>query len=144
MARPRTPTAVLKAKGAYIKHPERKRERAAEPVDLRPLGDPPEDLQPDQLRAWLEVVDMAVAGVLTHADRGTVELAARSLASLRERFLDVPTKDGVVTINKPFDSKAAAALMRCLVEMGLTPVSRSKVQVVKDDKQPASGFDALN
>lgn len=87
---------------------------------------------------------MAPPGVLKWADRGLVELAARALTSLREKFVDVATKEGVQTIAKGFDNKAAAVFFRCLTEMGLSPVSRSKVQVPKSNDAPASGFDALN
>lgn len=143
MGRPRTPTALLESRGAYTRHPERREQRALEPVDTRPLGDCPGDFTEAEEKAWRDLLTAAPSGVLKEADRPLVEMAAKAYAAVREREMSVVTKDGIIlTVDKPFDAKAHAALFRYLTEMGLSPVSRSKVKV---DKPPAaaSGFDKL-
>ena len=55
MTRTRTPTAVLELRGAFAKHPERKREREGEPRPTTLLGDPPATLTLGEKAAWQEM-----------------------------------------------------------------------------------------
>lgn len=145
MARPRTPTNVLDARGAFKEHPKRLREREGEPQDDRPLGDPPDDLDEAERAAWHEMAEQAPPGVLTAADRTLVEMAARALAEVRNPWAEVydRKKGEVVEFRKGFDSRAAGILYRCLAAMGLSPSDRSKVSVPEKEK-PKSGFDELD
>lgn len=114
MARPRTPTEVLELRGSFDKHPERRKERAGEPMVSAPLGPPPAHLRPSQRAAWLELE--RIAWWLTEADRPIVELTAILLGGLRDLGPSLP------------DAKIRR-LESCLSSLGLTPVARSKVSV---------------
>jgi hypothetical protein len=81
MARPRTPTNVLDARGAFKKHPERRRE---DPEPAGELGEPPLYFSAPELQCWTELVSITPRGVLTARDRWVVEMAARLMAEYRE------------------------------------------------------------
>jgi len=115
MARPRTPTNILRLRGsAPKKNPGRLRERENEPVEERPLGPPPKALTPKQRQAWKELADNSVPGVLGKADRHAVEIAACLLAEVRG---GEPT------------ATIYAQLLRSLSMLGMSPADRSKVQL---------------
>jgi hypothetical protein len=77
MARPRTPTGVLEAKGSFLKHPERKRARANEPKPTGELGDAPDDLSREEKAAWRYLASLLAPGVATSMDRAAMEEASR-------------------------------------------------------------------
>jgi hypothetical protein len=81
LARPRTPTAVLELRGAFINHPSRLRARKNEPLVTTPLPEPPMTLPKPVKAAWLEMRDRGFW--LTSADRFLVEIAATLLARYR-------------------------------------------------------------
>lgn len=84
MTRPRTPTDILEAKGAFLTHPERRREQ--EPETPIPMSDePPRHLldRPLTLKVWFEIVSIAPK-ILTGADMPHVEILAELLAEFRE------------------------------------------------------------
>lgn len=114
MPAPRKPTAVHALTGSMDKNPHRFVDRANEPRDDRPLGDPPMHLKPAEIVAWQEIERIAPAGVLCHADRLAVELTAVLLAAFRELGLSLP------------DPKLRR-LESMLGQLGLTPATRSKV-----------------
>ena len=74
MARPRTPSNVLELRGAFKKHPERRR------AAVQPAGEfdtnPPAHLPQEQVRAWRAVVAQIPPGVLTASDGLSVEIMA--------------------------------------------------------------------
>lgn len=70
MARPRTPTNILDARGAFKKDPQRKRH---EPKPRGPLGPPPRYFDNDLKKIWREIVKQIPEGVLTKADRLSLE-----------------------------------------------------------------------
>jgi hypothetical protein len=123
----RTPTNILKMRGAYKKHPERLKEREFEPIVTAPLGECPADLGPLVKATWDEIAKYAPAGVLTSADRLSVELAAVLLAAHR--------------LGECGD-KGRAQLIQLYGKFGMNPADRSKVQVPK--QQPSNPFDQLN
>lgn len=128
MARPRTPTAILEAKGAFDKNPQRGRARAGEPRPRIGIGDPPDDL-PDDVRAcWHDIVSCCAPGVLTCADRIAVLSTARLLA--REN-------KGIISTGE------RGQLHRMLAEMGMTPKGRAYVQVDPDNEQEANSLTAI-
>ena len=126
MARPRTPTPVLKLRGAFKRHPERRAAREREPEVTEPLGDAPEYFN-EALRArWDEILDWAPW--LRVSDRIEVEEAARLWQDSR-------------------DGKASTAerklLASHLIHLGLTPADRSKVQMPGVPAKPKNAFGAL-
>lgn len=123
MARPRTPTRILEAKGSFVKHPERRAARAHEPRPTTSLGDPPAYFSKRQKTIWYEVCSLIPAGVAFFPDRLLVETCA-------------------LLVNKQRLGKAKGVddshLLQCLVQLGMTPAARSKVSVVHPDL-PAPG-----
>lgn len=125
MTRPRTPTATLKARGAFEKNPQRKRK---DPPTKGPLGDPPGTL-PSQMHAtWVELADDAPIGVLTQADRGMFEDLVRLKYERRT--------DPKFTMAK--QSQLNWLYSRC----GMTPSDRSKVNAAEPEGQedPAAKY----
>lgn len=126
MARPRTPTAKLEVAGAFKRNPQRK--RAGEPVVTTPIGEPPK-MNPGALAAWHEIVAGAPEGVLTSADRISVEVAAHLLAEFRASPVEIPATKLV-------------RLESLLGKFGMTPSDRSKLNIAKADDEE-NPFDAL-
>jgi hypothetical protein len=124
MARPRTPTNLLDARGAFKNHPGRKKDRENEPVVLEPIGDPPAAFTDDQRRAWLDLTTTCPAGVLTKADALAVEIAAGLLA--RHRMM-------------PLTGSDLTQLGNYLGRFGMTPSDRSKVSV-NGKQKPGNPF----
>jgi phage terminase small subunit len=126
MPKPRTPSAVLEARGAFDKDPSRRREDfeagAFDPT-------PPKYFKPKQRDAWSEIVGVLPASVLQATDRMAVELAARLIAQFRA--LD----DSEVT------SAQVAQIRTALAVLGMTPADRSRVSVKK--QTPENPFAAL-
>lgn len=114
MPRPRKPTQLHALSGALDKNPARFTDRANEPQDDRPLGDPPMHLTADQRVAWAELERISAPGVLCFGDRIIVELAALHIALLRGLGAALP------------DAKVRR-LESLLGQLGLTPAARSKV-----------------
>lgn len=111
MSRPRTPTNVLDARGAFKKHPERARTDAA---TAGPLGKAPSHIAGEVLKAWKEIEKSAPLQVLTESDRLALEVAANLLAQFRADPVEFP----------------AAKLVRLeamLGKFGMTPADRAKV-----------------
>lgn len=113
MGRTRTPTNVLDARGAFDKHPERRKERADEPVDERPLGDPPKGLSVDEVEAWHELVDMGRTW-LRYPDLPHLRVAAKLSAYVEHHGFPVATAQ-------------ATLLNAYLTGLGFRAVDRSKV-----------------
>lgn len=125
--RPRTPTAVLDARGSFKKHPERKRED--EPEVTEPLGAAPGRLSEQERIAWDEITSTAPLGVLTQADRLHVEQTATLLA---ESW----------TEGTEFHTSKRNLLNRMLGQVGMNPADRSKISVPKVKR--ANPFESLS
>jgi hypothetical protein len=121
MARPRTPTATLKARGSFVAHPERFKARGKEPKPSAALGKPPANLTEAQRKCWDEIAELAPPFVLMNCDRFLVEIAAKLLAQSR-------TEEGLVIGERN-------QLMNCLSRMGMTPADRSKVNTGSGEEQ---------
>lgn len=125
--RPRTPTNVLEARGAFKRNPQRKRD--GEPEVRAPIGNPPDDLSPEELRWWREFVERAPVGVLTAADYPSVLLAAKLMAEAMADFASIsPGKLG--------------RLQSLLGTFGMTPSDRAKLSIPKT-KESENPFAAL-
>jgi len=126
MAKPRTPSAVLEARGAFDKDPGRRREDfeagAFDPT-------PPKYFTAKQKAVWAEIVGVLPANVLQATDRMAVELAARLIAHFRAQ------PDVEVT------SSQVAQIRTALAVLGMTPADRSRVSAKKET--PANPFAAM-
>lgn len=134
-----TPTALKVLRG----NPGRRPINKAEPKPAGPVGDAPDDLEPEARAFWDRVVRELPAGVLTAADREGLRIAAMRFgeflhcaAAVREqgRVLVIRDDKGNVkgVYSNPYVSQASAAAREVrawLVEFGLTPAARSKVSV---------------
>lgn len=110
MARPRTPTNVLKMKGAFDKNPQREREDP----DTAKLKSPPAHLSAAQREVWKEIAKAAPKDVITEADRFSLEICCVLLNQFRLDPVEFP----------------AAKLVRLetlLGKFGMTPSDRAKV-----------------
>lgn len=118
MSRPRTATAILDARGAFKKHPERKR---TDPKVSDPFPETaPETLTPLQVKWWHRVREMIPKGVLTGADQLTVRVCACLAAEYERSPDDMPT--------------ARIAQMRGFMgELGLSPSARAKLATKPED-----------
>lgn len=120
MARNRTPTAILDAKGAFIKDPQRSRPN--EPKSTRPLGKPPKWLSGEQKKIWKEMAKRLLPGVGSASDRDAFEMMVRltehmrsgvpmrsadrqTLISLWSRFAMTPADQSKVSVEQPKESK---------------------------------------
>lgn len=126
--RPRTPTAVLELKGAFLKDPQRKKGRAREPKPNGPIGKAPASFRYPSCDAktskvlialWDELVNMAPPKVLAKSDRWALEIACRLMNKARSGRIH----GGEHSILRSY-----------LMSMGLTPADRSRVQVAEDEK----------
>ena len=119
MARPRTATAILEARGAFKHDPQRKR------VDPEPSGglrqSPPDHLTSDQQEAWRRIVSTAPKGVMYQSDEIMLDLAACLLAE----YMRNP--DGMAT-------SRIARLETQLGKFGLSPSDRARLGVSPDDE----------
>ena len=124
MSRPRTPSNVLEAKGAFRKDPQRARPN--EPAGKGKFNnDPPAYMNEQQIACWKEVVECVPGGVLTASDKLIVAVSAVLLAEFQ---LD---PDGMQT----------ARIARMTAEfgkLGLSPSDRAKLSV---DKKVVNSFD---
>lgn len=125
--RPRKPTAYLELVGADKKNPKRFEDRANEPRDLGPLGDPPPWLNEAEQARWRNIADWC-GKWLTIADRVLVEQTARLWQLCADRKA------------KPADEKLLASN---LIRLGMTPADRSRVNVTGAKKPKSNPFGAL-
>lgn len=126
MARPRTPTNVLKMNGAFDKNPNREREDP----DTGKLKSCPAHLSAEQRDIWKEIVKAAPKNVLTEADRFGLEICSVLLNQFRLDPVEFP----------------AAKLVRLetlLGKFGMTPSDRAKVAGPAQKKPQGNPFDGL-
>lgn len=131
MARPRKPTNILNAAGAFERNPKRKRERANEPVPVGELGDPPSWMTAAQCVVWDEVKACIPQFTACGMDREAFIALVRMAEAVRQ---------------PKFILGATEAYMRALGRFGMTPADRSKVQTVRPagDGNPFSKFGSAN
>ena len=174
MARPRIPTAVQEAKGAFVKDPARGRARANEPEANGPIGSPPAYFDKHHKDAWHELVSEAAPGVLCRSDRKHLELTVRLLCKMRVapgrmpkwlRFLakacqelgmperDVEEMQDAIRAGLGCNAQELGLLATSLTRIGMTPADRSKVHGEKlkehdpfadDDEDEEGGSQTIN
>lgn len=122
MARPRTPSNVLELRGAFKKHPARRRK---DPDGTAPFCEnPPAHLPQEALPAWRYLVARLPRIALYNCDEIAVEMAARQLA--------------IYWLTS--DSNVLKELRQWLAKLGMFPVDRAKLPS-KEPEAPASEFD---
>lgn len=125
MARPRTPTKILEARGAFKKDPQRKRN---EPVVTTPLGSPPDWFDRNQADAWGELVSRVPPGIATSADWPVMCQCAVMFA----KFVSSPTE---------FTAAEHGRLSALLGKFGFSPSDRASLGVEKPkDENPFDKF----
>ena len=124
MPRSRTPTSTLENRGAFLHNPQRREDRAEEPIPTGELGEPPVGLTPYQANIWRELAAIIPPGVAADCDRWLVELAVKLMAKVRR---------GVARCSE------VSQLLTCLSRMGMTPADRSRVKsMVKADAEKST------
>jgi hypothetical protein len=122
MARPRTPTAQLEARGAFLKHPERERV-GSEVLEAQPgLEFPRKGLAKNLVPIWLEIKGYLAPGVLKQSDGPAFETLVRLVAIER----------GMRKIGKvkfPLTDPERGQMIKLFSLFGMTPSDRSKVHV---------------
>ena len=116
--RPRKPTAILEASGAFLRHPERRRAREMEPKPSSPLGQPPKRLPREQKCIWRELLSQITPGIAKISDRLLFEV----LVVLTSRF-----REGRAT---PTELRLITSIA---TKFGLSPADRSRVAVSEDE-----------
>jgi phage terminase small subunit len=121
------PVEIALLKGADKKHPERYRNEV--PKSKLPLGGAPEHLTPAAADCWFEISSYAIPGVMTGADRVTLEMLANLLAEYREG-------------PREFPSTKLGQLIGLLGRFGMSPSDRTKLGVAKNkEEDPYSNLD---
>lgn len=116
MPKPRTPSTVLEARGAFAHNPDRAREDF-QSGDFDPA--PPKYFDAKQKAVWHEIVGLLPPKVLQATDRMAVELTSRLVANFRAM------DDAAVTMAQ------VAQIRTALATLGMTPADRSRVSAVK-------------
>lgn len=113
----KTPTNVLELRGSFKKNPRRRTERANEPVPTGGIGDPPNNLKPQEQAIWHEIVGILAPGVLANSDRMILEIVSVLMAEFR-----------LVGTAGMTDGRLSR-LTAILGQLGMTPADRSRVNV---------------
>lgn len=130
MARPRVPKAKAKATGQAVKHAADRFNDRNEPTGLAPLGEPPDWMNEDQLKAWNQFKRELFW--LNDSHRALLEIACTVRARL------IAPKAG----EEPVGVQALNLLRQCLGQMGATPADASKVTIPdgEGEKDPADKY----
>jgi hypothetical protein len=125
MPMPRTPTAILEAKGAFEQNPNRARPN--EPTSGKPIGAPPVYLSLEEKRVWRELVKHACPGVLFESDREHFELLTRLTAKMRYHFTEMKASE-------------MAHFISLGSRFAMTPADRSRVTIDRTKKSTLQEF----
>lgn len=125
MARNRTPTSILDAKGAFAKNPNRARPN--EPTTDQPIGNPPSYLSKEEKKIWKERVKQAIPGVLKFSDRTAFELLVRLDNTMRNDRANMKVSE-------------MSLLVSLCSKFAMTPADRSKVNVEQPKKSNLQMF----
>jgi P27 family predicted phage terminase small subunit len=135
------PTALKKLEGNPGKRPLNEREPILPPAVLRC----PRHLEPEARKEWRRVVhELNAAGLLTRVDRAALaaycQLYARWIAAEKEIQADgliLTTAKGGVMQNPAVRIAATSldGMRKYLVELGMTPSSRSRLKVAPPKKE---------
>ena len=129
MARNRTPSAILDARGAFLQNPQRARKN--EPTTDRPISASPpaylrDCLSDEEKKVWKLLVKQALPGVLCESDTTLFLSMVRLTAKL---YYNPPLMVGEIAQLTSLGSKFA-----------MSPADRSKVTVEKPAQSSLSKF----
>lgn len=116
MPKPRTPSNVLEARGAFAHNPDRKREDFDSGAFDKVA---PAYFDEGQRAVWNEMVGLLPESVLQSTDRMAVELTSRLVA----RFRSIDDAD--------VSMAQVAQIRTALASLGMTPADRSRVSSKK-------------
>lgn len=116
MARHPQPRELAELKGATRHDPQRYRKQP--PAVELALGTAPGHLTAEAKACWFELESYAPRGVLTGADRATLEVLSNLLAEYREN-------------PKEFAVGKYTHLIGCLARLGMSPADRQKLGTEK-------------
>ncbi len=138
--RPRKPTALKVLHGDFEVHPERENTREPKPRKGEPTR--PKHLGPIAREAWKRLAaELRACRVLTKADREGLELYAINYELWRRAVEDLTTNGLTYEVEgRRMRNPAAAAAndhakicIKLLTEFGLTPSSRTRVQIEQEN-----------
>lgn len=110
----RKPTAVLALTGALERNPGRHAARKKEPKPEAALGNPPAHFDERHAAVWREVSGACAPGVLFGSDRILMELICTLICKLRAGSIRALEQN---------------LLLACLQQLGMSPISRSRIAV---------------
>jgi len=113
------PLEALSLTGAIERNPARFADRGNTPAPENPIGDPPASFTDDQKAIWNELIIQCAPGVLFGSDRVVLELCVRLIGKMRTSKLN---------------GAEMSVLMSALQQLGMTPVSRSRITVAKSNE----------
>ena len=122
MARPRTPSKVLEIKGSFRKNPQRR--RSGEPIPTGGIG-PYAQGSLDKQEIWDEIVGQCAPGVLTNADRLSLEIVVEYVHLFRKD----PARFPAVKVH---------VVVALLGRFGMTPADRAKLHLPEKPKDDES------
>lgn len=125
MARPRIPSAILEAKGSFIRDPQRA--RPSEPTSDKLLGAPPKHLTADEQKVWKEIRRRVLPGVALESDRDAFELLVRLTHQMRTRM-------------ELMKAAELTLLTSLWARFAMTPSDRSKVVIENKPKSALANF----
>ena len=143
MARPKTPTAILEANGAFVKNPQRRRPSEPRPDVESP--DPPQSVIDDAvaLAKWHELVGMLVdLRIIGRIDKDLIENYCLTYSDMLSNVKLVREEGQLIDgarggmVRNPRTQVLATQrnqLLKMQTEMGMTPASRPKLQVAEKE-----------
>jgi hypothetical protein len=124
-----TPSAILDAKGSFIKNPHLKRPKEAKPkTPLRTTA--PKDFNKEQKVLWRELMKMLIPGVAFDSDKWAIRHLV--LLEAKSRLCE---KTGA-----RFTADEHTKLLAYLDRFGLNPSARTRIQVEAAEEDELEGF----
>ena len=128
MGRPRKPTAALELSGAFKRNPQRKRDRAGEPVVDKPVGPPPRHLREQAQTIWNRITRSDAGTWLRVSDRDALEVYCGLKAQAETAFASM-------------QGARISLLNKYQNDLGLTAVARTEVRASEADDQERNPFE---
>jgi phage terminase small subunit len=130
MGRPRKPTAALELSGAFKRNPQRRRDRADDPVVDEPVGPPPRHLSEQARKIWNRIARSEAGTWLRVTDRDALEVYC-GLKAQAETDLAGMQSSRISLLNKYQN------------DLGLTTTARTKVKAFKAEELEPNPFAAF-